>query len=191
MKKSKGILISLGIILLSADALLISLVGEPHSEELTIEKIPPRIIGTTQTTVEQETIERTHDVQMNVNEFSIEEAQLLLKVAQAEAGNQGEDGMWLVMSVVLNRRDSEQFPDTIKDVIYQKSQFSTVSNGAINKVEVGPECHMALSRIEKGEIAPEVIGFETKDSNTLDEYFKCVFGYRNHKFYVLKEGTNE
>ena len=191
MKKSKGILISLGIILLSADALLISLVGEPHSEELTIEKIPPRIIGTTQTTVEQETIERTHDVQMEVNEFSIEEAQLLLKVAQAEAGNQGEDGMWLVMSVVLNRRDSEQFPDTIKDVIYQKSQFSTVSNGAINKVEISPECHMALSRIEKGEIAPEVIGFETKDSNTLDEYFKCVFGYRNHKFYVLKEGTNE
>lgn len=189
MKKVKGILISLGIILLVADSLLISLVKEPHSEELTIEKIPPRIIGTTQTIVEQETIERTHDVQMEVNEFSIEDAQLLLKVAQAEAGNQGEDGMWLVMSVVLNRRDSEQFPDTIKEVIYQKSQFATVTNGAISKVEVSPECHMALSRIERGEIAPEVIGFETKDSNTLDEYFKCVFGYRNHKFYVLKEGN--
>ncbi|MFC0470733.1 cell wall hydrolase [Halalkalibacter kiskunsagensis] len=35
--------------------------------------------------------------------------------------------------VVLNRVESPQFPDTIKEVIYEPGQFEPVSNGQINK----------------------------------------------------------
>jgi N-acetylmuramoyl-L-alanine amidase len=127
---------------------------------------------------------RTHDVKMNVNEFTYEEARMLLEIAQAEAGNQGADGMWLVMSVVYNRRDSEEFPDSIKEVIFQDSQFYTKGMGA---TEISPECHEALARIEKGEVAPEIIAFEKSTSNRLDHFFSSAFGYRDHNFYTLKK----
>jgi N-acetylmuramoyl-L-alanine amidase len=127
---------------------------------------------------------RTHEVKMNVNEFTYEEARMLLEIAQAEAGNQGADGMWLVMSVVYNRRDSEEFPDSIKEVIFQDSQFYTKGMGA---TEISPECHEALARIEKGEVAPEIIAFEKSTSNRLDHFFSSAFGYRDHNFYTLKK----
>lgn len=127
---------------------------------------------------------RTHEVKMNVNEFTYEEARMLLEIAQAEAGNQGADGMWLVMSVVYNRRDSEEFPDSIKEVIFQDSQFYTKGMGA---TEISPECHEALARIEKGDVAPEIIAFEKSTSNRLDHFFSSAFGYRDHNFYTLKK----
>lgn len=127
---------------------------------------------------------RTHDVKMNVNEFSYEEAQMLMQIAEAEAGNQGSDGMWLVMSVVYNRRSSEEFPESIKEVIFQDNQFYTKGMGV---TEISPECHEALARIEKGDVAPEIVAFEKSTSNSLDSFFSCAFEYRDHNFYTLKK----
>lgn len=128
---------------------------------------------------------RTHEV--ICNEFSYADAQLLMKVAQAEGGNQGVTGMRLIISVILNRVKSDQFPDTIREVVYQKGQFSTVANGAIDRVEISPECHLALAEIEKGNVSPEIIAFETKSSNSLDRYFWSAFECGNHVFYTLKK----
>lgn len=139
------------------------------------------------------TIERTHEIK--VNEFTFEETQELMKLAQAEAGNQGEDGMWLVMSTVINRKKDEDWPDSIMEVINQhcktKSgatiyQFETVANGMIEKVEISQEAHNALARIEKGDVAPSIIGFETKSSDALDKYFMPAFEHKDHKFYTKK-----
>lgn len=114
--------------------------------------------------------------------------ELLKKIAVSEAGNQGPDGMWLVMCVVMNRVESEDFPDTISEVIYQKSQFTSVQNGSFDKVSEEPEgCTEALDRIKAADIAPKIIGFEGKDSDVLDRYFDYVFTFRDHKFYVKKE----
>ena len=129
---------------------------------------------------------RTHEVQMNINEFTYDEAQMLLEIAQAEAGNQGTDGQWLIMSVVLNRRDSEEFPDTIYDVCHESGQFATVESGAIYKVKLSPEVHTALARIEKGEVAEEIVAFENKRSSYLERYFLEAFTYRDRKFYTKK-----
>lgn len=138
-------------------------------------------------------IERTHEVK--INEFTFEEAQALMKLATAEAGNQGEDGMWLVMSTVLNRRSEEDWPDSILDVIYEHHktkdgrtiyQFETVSNGMIDRVEISQEAHDALAKIEKGEVAPQIIAFENKRSEALDKYFMPAFEHRDHRFYTKK-----
>ena len=123
-----------------------------------------------------------------INEFTYDEAQLLMRVAQAEAGNQGSFGMLLVMSVVLNRRDdhSGEWPDDVKSVIYQTSQFSSVSDGHFDATEISPEAHEALAKIEAGYVVPEIIGFETVDSTVNDKYFDQAFVYKDHKFYVKK-----
>lgn len=119
-----------------------------------------------------------------VNEFTYEEAQLLMKAAQAEAGNQGEDGMWLVMSVIVNRTKDPDYPESVKGVIYQAHQFSTAANGSIASAEPTSESHEALARIESGDVAPGIIGFETTNSTELDKYFARAFEFRDHRFYT-------
>jgi N-acetylmuramoyl-L-alanine amidase len=61
------------------------------------------------------------------------EKDLLARLVRAEAESESYSGKVAVATVVLNRVDSSQFPNTIKGVIYQKGQFSPVSNGSINK----------------------------------------------------------
>lgn len=126
------------------------------------------------------------EIHNQVNEFTYEEAQLLMKVAAAEAQNQGCDGMWLVMSVILNRVNSPEFPDSLTEVVYQEHQFTTVTNGAIDKVELDANTHLALARIEMGEVAPEIVAFETTRSVSLTKYFSEAFTYKDHNFYTLK-----
>ena len=120
-----------------------------------------------------------------VIEMNIDEAQELLKIAYAEAGNQGEDGQWLVMSVIINRVNSSEFPNTIHEVIYQPGQFYTEGMSA---AEPTADTHLALARIECGEVAPYIVAFETDTGSALDKYFSYAFQYRNHKFYTRKEG---
>ncbi len=65
--------------------------------------------------------------------FSDYEINLMYKIVNAEAGNEPYSGKLAVASVILNRIDSNMFPDSVAGVVYQKNQFSPVSNGTINK----------------------------------------------------------
>lgn len=118
--------------------------------------------------------------------LSENDRKLLLRIAQSEAGNQGPDGMWLVMSVVMNRVASEEWPDTVKAVINQPGQFSPISDGRFYKVEISEEAYEALERVEAGDIAESIIAFEVQGSDVLDQYFAMAFDYRDHKFYTQK-----
>lgn len=133
-------------------------------------------------TEDGELFARTHEV--DCIELSYEDARLLMGIAEAEAGNQGPDGMWLVMSVVLNRVNNPEFPDNIHDVIYAENQFYAEG---IGKTEISPECHEALARIERGDVAPQIVAFEKTTNRTLEKYFSSAFGYRDHVFYTLKK----
>lgn len=57
---------------------------------------------------------------------------LLAQIIYAEAKGEPYEGMVAVANVVLNRVESNNFPGTIKNVVYQKGQFQPVSNGSIN-----------------------------------------------------------
>ena len=57
----------------------------------------------------------------------------LSRIINAESGNQPLSGKIAVGNVILNRVADSRFPGTVKGVIYQKNQFSPVSNGSINK----------------------------------------------------------
>jgi N-acetylmuramoyl-L-alanine amidase len=61
------------------------------------------------------------------------ERDLLARLVRAEAQNEPYSGKVAVAVTVLNRVDHNSFPNTIREVIYQKGQFTPVSNGSINK----------------------------------------------------------
>lgn len=57
-------------------------------------------------------------------ELSDEDKILMAKLIYAEAGNQDYIGKRLVADVVLNRLNSEKFPNTVAGVIYSPGQFT-------------------------------------------------------------------
>jgi N-acetylmuramoyl-L-alanine amidase len=129
---------------------------------------------------------------LEVREFTYQEAQMLMRIAQAEAGNQGKAGMKMIMAVVLNRTRDESFPDSIEGVIFQKHQFQPVSDGRYYKVELSPEVHEALADIERGEpIDESIVAFEITSSNSLDKYFSYAYTVGDHNFYKEKGGTGD
>lgn len=117
------------------------------------------------------------------------DAQLLMMVASAEALNQGVSGMVHVMEVILNRVASDEFPDTVQGVVYQKSQFESVTNGSIYRAEITPEVRQALAEVEKNlEANDSIVAFETtSNKNTLGRYFDYSFTEGEHDFYTTKK----
>lgn len=70
---------------------------------------------------------------------SEEDIALIALVTMAEAEGECEEGKRLVIDTILNRADFEYFPDTIYDVIYQPSQFSSMWNGRVDQCVVREE----------------------------------------------------
>lgn len=66
----------------------------------------------------------------NVNK---KDARLLASIIYCEAGNQSYAGKLAVGCVVMNRKKSSSFPNTVKGVIYQKGQFSPVRQGKMKR----------------------------------------------------------
>jgi N-acetylmuramoyl-L-alanine amidase len=65
--------------------------------------------------------------------ISNKDKNLLARLVHAEAKGEPYDGKVAVATVVLNRVEHKQFPDTIKDVIYEKNAFEPVMNGSIDE----------------------------------------------------------
>jgi N-acetylmuramoyl-L-alanine amidase len=57
---------------------------------------------------------------------------LLARIIHGEARGEDFKGKVAVGSVILNRINSNQFPNTIRDVILQKGQFSSLMDGQAN-----------------------------------------------------------
>lgn len=87
------------------------------------------------------TAEKSQPVQILSNnaiaEYSAYELDLLARLITAEAESEPYSAKVAVGGVVINRIKDSRFPNTIKDVIYEKSngyyQFTPVENGWINK----------------------------------------------------------
>lgn len=90
----------------------------------------------------------------SVQIISEADADLLLRVAMGEAGNQGIDGMRYVISTILNRVDDSRFPDTIEKVCTQRYQFYTGYTGSISD-----DCREALQQELQEQIDTEVKWF--------------------------------
>lgn len=74
---------------------------------------------------------------------------LMAKLVSAESIGEPYTGKVAVASVVLNRTIDSQFPNSIRDVIFQKNAFSCVNNGQINAV-ANQDCYDAVYDAIKG-----------------------------------------
>ena len=65
--------------------------------------------------------------------ISGKDREIMYRIVEAEAGGENINGRMLVANVILNRCLNDSFPDTVKDVVFEKSQFSPVSAGKYGK----------------------------------------------------------
>lgn len=104
----------------------------------------------------------------------LREKEILAQLVMAEAGNQDLTGKRYVVDVVLNRVNSDQFPDTIEDVIFQKNQFSVIKNGGFNKAKyiITEECYEAVNLEYKNRLNYDILYFGKGKSKYANNHFK-------------------
>ena len=113
------------------------------------------------------------------------EEYLLAKIAMAEAEGEDIKGKALVIRTVLNRVQNSQFPDRIVKVIFEKEQFSPISDGRFFKVEPNEECYQALKMVqEQWDESQGALFFESKSkSEWHSKNLQFLFPHGEHYFY--------
>lgn len=150
------------------------------------------------TVAEKQQVEDVEDYQEIAcsMDSDVEDAYLLEKIAMAEAESEDIEGKALIMLVVLNRVQSDRFPNTVSEVIYQKInnggwQFSPLKEGGRwYTTEPDQECREALEliQLEKWDESQGALYFESMgNSDWHRENLEFLFQHGNHYFYTDKE----
>lgn len=147
-------------------------------------------VSSGQRVVDYEVLEQTMQYQLSDQDYNT-----LLRIVEAEAGGEDEDGKLLVANVVLNRVNSETFPDTVTDVVMQKeqgvAQFSPTVDGRFQNVRISKETYAAVERALYGEdISQGALYFcarqkaDSKKLQWFDRKLTRLFSYGNHEFFL-------
>ncbi len=110
---------------------------------------------------------------------SDKDVNLIALVTMAEAEGECEEGKRLVIDTILNRVDSQYFPDSVFDVVYQPYQFSSMWNGRVERCEVREDiCNLVREELHSRTNYETV--FFTADY--YGEYGVPMFKVGNHFF---------
>ena len=111
--------------------------------------------------------------------ISKDDIELIALVTMAEAEGEPEEGKRLVIDTILNRMDSGYFPDSVYEVVYQPSQFTSMWNGRSSRCYVRDDIYQLV--IEELELRTnsEVIFFRT---TRFSDYGIPMYKVGNHYF---------
>lgn len=100
----------------------------------------------------------------NIIETESEKKYLLARLVYAEAGNKTDEHQQYVASVVLNRMNSDKFPNSIDEVIYQRNplQYACIEDGNIDKIPSERAIKNAYYIWDNGSILPENVLYQAE-----------------------------
>lgn len=131
----------------------------------------PTVIVTEETTMVTEPFE--DDILSN------DEIELIALVTMGEAEDEPERGKRLVIDTILNRVDSDRFPNTVKEVIYQPNQFEVMWNGRLDRCYVSDDiCKLVKEELIKRDNS-KVVFFR---ADKFSDYGTPMFCLGNHYF---------
>ena len=117
-------------------------------------------------------VEKAADDETNPIQLSHEDEEILLQIGVAEAEGEPVDGIAMVMRVVLNRKESPEWPDTVEGRYY-----TTTPNS---------KCYEALEMVESGwDESQGAMYFESgRNKNSWhSRHLQYLFTLGGHKFY--------
>ena len=112
-------------------------------------------------------------------QYTQEELDCLARVMYAEAGGCDDTELYLVANVVVNRVNdkSENFKDSIIDVIYQTGQFTSVGDKAWNRGPTQKEYAIAKDVLEGARVAPSNVYWFSRGMSYGNLYYKSQWHY--------------
>ena len=120
-------------------------VSESYSNKTTTPYVSNLVTFEPQTEEESSEVEVDYYPEFTYSkDWSAKESYLLARIAMAEAEGCNTQTKTLIIMCVLNRVWSDEFPDTIEEVIFQENQFSPIDNGRWDRVEPNEDCYEAV-----------------------------------------------
>lgn len=147
-------------------------------------------------TVKEESKEAFQDTSNSTTKIKLSSSEkaVLMRIVEAEATGEDIKGKMLVANVVLNRVNNPRFPDTVEEVVFQKTgslyQFSPIKDGRYYKVSISSETKKAVNRVLNGEDESQGAlyfmsrgGAKASSVTWFDRALTKVFKYGTHEFY--------
>ena len=97
---------------------------------------------------------------------------ILARITQAEAGDGTLEQKKNVVSCVINRAMSDDWPETVEKVVFQKGQFSPITDGGYKKAKVSQTSYDAVEAVYSSGV-------------THDCMFFCSYGCKS-KYFAAK-----
>lgn len=161
-----------------------SKVSESYSNKTTTPYVSNLVTFEPQTEEESSEIEVDYYPEFTYSkDWSAQESYLLARIAMAEAEGCNIQTKTLIIMCVLNRVWSDEFPDTIEEVIFQENQFSPIDNGRWDRVEPNEDCYEAVKVVMEAKY--DYSGGATYFENCADE---DNWHSRNLEFLYESEG---
>ena len=191
-KKFYGITVAMSIAVLSVSGLLTlgktvnkNLLKKQIVLEKQTESNTPNICISIDTVVEVKEFDCVETQETETAErFTEKEKYMLAKIAMAEAEGCRIKAKELVIRTVLSRIESDMFPNTVEEVIFQKNQFTPISDGRWNKVEPNEECWQALENVLSSSESKDILFFEScKGDSWHNKNLKLVCEEDGMRFY--------
>lgn len=107
----------------------------------------------------KEVADKSRSIVVRTKEVDFDDLYLLARLVESEAGNESYETKMMVASVVMNRVADSRFPNSIREVIYQKGQFEVTVrevNGVlmIDREPSLDSLRVANDILNKGSILP-------------------------------------
>lgn len=126
-----------------------------------------------------------------------EDKEVLLRIVEAEATGEDVKGRMLVANVILNRVVSEEFPDSIAEVVFENNgqtyQFAPIKDGRYWRVRITDKTREAVERVLAGEdYSRGALYFAArrmanqKAMRWFDTSLDYLFSYGVHEFFTEK-----
>lgn len=150
------------IALIFVSALIITM--KPEKKTPAAQEEPKKQTAIVIVEIEEPEVKEEIEEEIEEPEYDEKELELLAHLINAEAGATycSEKMRYYVGSVALNRVKSEDFPDTLEEVIYQEGQYACIEDGNFDK-EPSEECwDIAKELLKYGPVLPENVVFQAE-----------------------------
>lgn len=135
------------------------------------------------------------DTETPIIEFADKELEILYRITEAEATGESIESKENVASSIINRLYDSNFPSTIKEVVFQKEQYSPIGDRRYYTVTVTEETKEAVHNVIKNGVTHDCIYFCNYDNVTssklrrwFDNALEFVFkDDSNHSYYREKK----
>ena len=149
--------------------------------------------GLEDTTAEEENMERLLEERrkaLDLPSLTVEDYNNLLRIVEAEVGDNDVYGRTIVANVVINRVRSSHFENTITDVIFSKGQFSPIRDKRFFKVKVSEATIKGVNNALLGEdYSRGALYFMDRAYSTnhavgwFDSSLTYLFSYGGHEYF--------